>query len=875
MRPLLENVFLVAVNIAVIFSLFLFGLGFFPHKAFIPGKADWLDGEITSPVKAPFTKVIFMVVDALRSDFVYSKDSHFTFVQGQGSAIPFTGHASSPTVTMPRVKALTTGSVPTFLDLLLNFAESDTSSTLATQDSWLLQMKDRLNGSLVMYGDDTWLKLFPDFFQDADGTSSFFVSDFTEVDNNVTRHLPQELARDDWSAMILHYLGLDHIGHKTGPYGPLMGPKQKEMDDIVRNIYEAMESKPHLHDCLLILCGDHGMNEAGNHGGSSPGETSTALTFIAPKFQRHFRGVPSPTEPSKNYDYYDVFQQSDIVPTLAGLLGFPVPLNNLGVFLLGFLNMFPDDPARVELLRRNVGQILEIARGTFSSSIPRDLPATFEDCKGSAEEIILCEGVFFSKQFAFNPWMEFRKEKLYRIKWLWDAQKLLSRTASNYGVGKMYAGIIMTSVAVAIAFAMTWPQLASVSLPSISFLAMLGAYGGMHFASSYVEEEQQFWYWALSGWMCYLFIQERRKDSAPSFMSGSFAVACISFLFRVSRRWNQTGQKFAGAPDIAQFLTKHNILLWFLVIATYAVPSRQLCRMAAKWHPSIDLSLLPVPFTMAAVLFKLSFTDADAPELLEGLDFLDPLLDALEQISLVFQARVVFFGLFILLLSSVLLDPTHKHPKSTHDRFQTLHSLLTLFLLTQTSTLSIPLFLFNALTLTLLLHLLAPSSNSPQSPTLPLRLTLTTLLLRHTTHFSLGATNSISSISLSHAYNGLSSFSFPLVSFLTFLSNFSGAIFWISGSLVLFSKLHHINSSSSRRSRGLLLRQVVKENFKLTTMFYGVSALAVMCACMALREHLFVWTVFAPKFLYSVAWGVGVHGLVDGVLGVGVVGWLG
>ena len=41
--------------------------------------------------------------------------------------------------------------------------------------------------------------------------------DFTEVDNNVTRHVPGELLKDDWSGMILHYLGLDHIGHKSGP----------------------------------------------------------------------------------------------------------------------------------------------------------------------------------------------------------------------------------------------------------------------------------------------------------------------------------------------------------------------------------------------------------------------------------------------------------------------------------------------------------------------------------------------------------------------------------------------------------------------------------------------------------------------------------
>ena len=154
-----------------------------------------------------------------------------------GAAMPFTAHATPPTITMPRVKAITTGSIPSFLDVILNFAESDTSSNLASQDTWLAQLKDR-RGKLVMYGDDTWLKLFPDTFSRVDGTSSFFVSvsayscrkytiqsavlrsncqDFTEVDNNVTRNIPSELKRSDWNGMILHYLGLDHIGHKSGP----------------------------------------------------------------------------------------------------------------------------------------------------------------------------------------------------------------------------------------------------------------------------------------------------------------------------------------------------------------------------------------------------------------------------------------------------------------------------------------------------------------------------------------------------------------------------------------------------------------------------------------------------------------------------------
>ena len=50
-----------------------------------------------------------------------------------------------------------------------------------------------------------------------------------------------------------------------------MVPKQREMDDIVRMIYNAREEEEHLHKTLLVLCGDHGMNDGGNHGGSAPG----------------------------------------------------------------------------------------------------------------------------------------------------------------------------------------------------------------------------------------------------------------------------------------------------------------------------------------------------------------------------------------------------------------------------------------------------------------------------------------------------------------------------------------------------------------------------------------------------------------------------
>lgn len=174
---------LALANLLLPVAVLIFATGFFPYKPFLPGLATFETQNGVLP-EARFDKLIFMVVDALRSDFVYSGNSGFDYVQSlirSGDAIPFTAHATSPTITMPRVKAITTGSIPSFLDVILNFAESDTTSTLAGQDTWLAQIKEKKdaygeNGKLIMYGDDTWLKLFPGMFERADGTTSFFVS---------------------------------------------------------------------------------------------------------------------------------------------------------------------------------------------------------------------------------------------------------------------------------------------------------------------------------------------------------------------------------------------------------------------------------------------------------------------------------------------------------------------------------------------------------------------------------------------------------------------------------------------------------------------------------------------------------------------------
>ena len=140
-----------------------------------------------------------------------------------------------------------------------------------------------------------------------------------QVDNNVTRHINQELQRDDWDIMILHYLGLDHIGHIAGPASPLVGPKLHEMDQVLKDIYSHILRSDHQRDVssLLVLCGDHGMSDVGSHGGSSLAETSTPLVFMSPLFERHGGEAFSGKQ----------VQQIDLAPTLSLLLGLPIPQN--------------------------------------------------------------------------------------------------------------------------------------------------------------------------------------------------------------------------------------------------------------------------------------------------------------------------------------------------------------------------------------------------------------------------------------------------------------------------------------------------------------------------------------------------------------------
>jgi hypothetical protein len=142
---------------------------------------DFVASQVNPPSHAPPTVAAAQLA---RVHFLPSLTKGFSYsIIQSGHALPFTAVASPPTVTLPRLKALTTGANPTFLDAILNIAEDNPAAALENVDSWVRQMAigdgfdHGMKRNVVFFGDDTWLRLFPKrWFRWQQGVSSFYVA---------------------------------------------------------------------------------------------------------------------------------------------------------------------------------------------------------------------------------------------------------------------------------------------------------------------------------------------------------------------------------------------------------------------------------------------------------------------------------------------------------------------------------------------------------------------------------------------------------------------------------------------------------------------------------------------------------------------------
>lgn len=327
---------------------------------------------------------------------------------------------------------------------------------------------------------------------------------------------------------------------------------------------------------------------------------------------------------------------------------------------------------RIQILLENARQLLKTVQATFPNYgfEPGSLPTDCDDGLRSGVEGVQCAWFQVLQHLrrsekTTGPHSEIELALLHFSK---TAQNVMSSTSSNYDLTRLNSGLYTGGLAALLSFPATYRLLSKFRTAGIFLLFGVLGYGAMMFASSYVEEEQQFWYWFVTSWVFYLHIRSSVKGRENTYRSSASAAPrdshalllsiaragspiCLFICYRFLRHWNQTGQKSTVEPDVARdFFPIHQNTLWFIVILTYADTCWRLLRSmptVAVWH------MTTVIVTLIAFAYKLNSVASDSPELLNA-SFLGPIGDI--GLSLVSQARLVFGGIALLMLFPVCVN---------------------------------------------------------------------------------------------------------------------------------------------------------------------------------------------------------------------------
>ena len=317
------------------FSIYITFSGFFLTTVKFPNTSNKNLLGTNDAWFQPKTKVVMLIVDALRFDYFHYNESivgkeqypyqnkfvklHEIVKSNPENFVVIRTSSDAPTWTVQRVRCLVTGSIPPFIQIAQSLGAS-----AAVEDS-ILSRLSQANKKSYAVGDPLWAEIFPKFLIDKYKSQSFDLKDMSS-DQAVADVILSVVKENDFDLLIGHRLGVDHIGHSYhNSLDSRIGEQLALNDELAANIINSMDN-----NTVLFILGDHGMRSDGGHGGSEADEVSTVVAaYYKSGFQKY--KLSGLDEVMMSIDARSTpMTQVDITPTLAMLLGVPVPFSNLG-----------------------------------------------------------------------------------------------------------------------------------------------------------------------------------------------------------------------------------------------------------------------------------------------------------------------------------------------------------------------------------------------------------------------------------------------------------------------------------------------------------------------------------------------------------------
>ncbi|XP_047152506.1 GPI ethanolamine phosphate transferase 2 isoform X1 [Vigna umbellata] len=878
-----------------------------------PDSLRFLYQEV-SEVPPLYGRLVLMVIDGLPAEFVLGKKGQppskvfmeaMPYTQSllaNGTAFGYHAIAAAPTVTMPRLKAMVSGAIGGFLDVAFNF------NTQAYLEDNLLAQFFKIGWKMVMNGDDTWLKLFPGLFERHDGVTSFFVKDTVQVDQNVSRHLVDELSRDDWNFLILHYLGLDHVGHLGGRNSVLMASKLFEMDEVVKTIH--INTLQNLEDdhgkTLLVVVSDHGMTENGNHGGSSYEETDSIALFIGPKPYTFHHSSSNP----------DTIFQVDIAPTLALLFGVPIPKNNIGVLISQMVDSLTDDQ-KLRALQLNSWQLFRLLQAQLPGLSCRNLlcdtfitnsEPTISECKGREEKLFCClyvnaatlHDAWKAKVFSrFNGTEGYNSIVAAYYEFLSSASEWLSHKATDKPVNLLVLGVAALIISCLILLGLVF--VIHKEIPSwemqdhenylkpwkfddvfvlFGILILVISMG----SSSMIEEEHYIWNFLTSTINLLFFrkaIQSLGLNKAHDVLSSTeekrnisgcqiSSLFLILFTGRILGGWHQGGVNWTNLPDIAKWLEQAgNQYINLIQIAS--------CAMVIILGISILYLLQSKTKVVTVIWFSL---------LMSGLLVLQHFVKH-QDMSIPYNNDAnlsiqVFYAVLGITTVAVVLILPWIMPMQTPEICSRKNICVSASVpveiqnMTRILVLKDSLYIVGCLYITFwcLLQLLLQQSINAM-PVLLLFIQFLASMLTFSSsgschkqwveitalyylgmagHFALGNSNTLATIDVAGAFIGISSHSTFLSGLLMFIITYaSPMLFFLSMVLYISVKAIIYPLVIRNGNSGEILKTLLGFPCLVPLTINSVLLTVYTIVLLLMRNHLFIWSVFSPKYLYVCA----------------------
>jgi hypothetical protein len=250
----------------------------------------------------------------------------FQSLRERGADLPsWTG---MPSVSLPGYTTLGTGAYPDLSGVVSNWYD-----TAVRVDSLFAQAQEAgLRTALATMA--TWETLYgpwADLVYVAPWSEGHDVDAMKWTTEAIGEEALRILEGEDVALLYVHFGETDEAGHAYGGTSSEYLEAALRVDTQIGLIADALDWN---HD-TLVLTADHGMLAAnrsygGGHGGSEPGSRRIPLVLLG-------RGIRPGIYPEGG--------QADVAPTVAALLGIPIPAHNQGRIRLDTLVLAPDQRA--------------------------------------------------------------------------------------------------------------------------------------------------------------------------------------------------------------------------------------------------------------------------------------------------------------------------------------------------------------------------------------------------------------------------------------------------------------------------------------------------------------------------------------------------